>query len=543
MVSGDGRNIRENSGLRGLENARDLVAEAQKGKLTRRELIQRAALLGLSGPTIGALLAAAPRAAKAAKGGMVQVALGAGTLKENLDPATAAGTTNNFSIAQVTESLLELDPDTWEPSPGLAERWETNDDASEWTLFLREAEWHDGKPLTAKDAAYSIGRHLSKEGGSSLHSNYAPFLDAGGVQVVDERTLKLKLKQPNSFLYLVLGAHRAQIVQDGTSDFGSLVGTGAFRLKSFAPGQSFELDRNPGYWQADRPFLDGVRGIAIPEVAGQVRSVVSSGSHIATDVDFTGAQEAERRDDLEMIYKKSEQILPIVLDVREAPFNDKRVRDALKLAVDRQRIVDIAFHGLGETGNDFPAPPSDTAFYPADLPPPEQNLEDARKLLADAGHSGGLDLTLFASQAGAAMIDEAVVFAESVAGAGFRVEVSQAPSETYWDQVWLTKPMYVSNWNRRHPWQFLSELFRTDAPWNESKIKVAQIDTLLNEAARTPDFQGQREIIGQALALVRDEAGWIVPGWVHQLFLKKTNLQGVKFRVLSGLDLRGASLV
>ena len=519
---------------------RDLVSQTHT--LSRRDFLHRASLFGLSSAAVGTLLAAAPTPATAAKGGMVQVALGAGTLKENLDPATAAGTTNNFTIGQVSETLLNLDPDTWEPGPGLAESWETNADASEWILSLRDAEWHDGKPLTAMDAAYSLRRHLDKDGGSSLYSNFAPFLAPDGVEVADARTLKLKLMQPNSFLYLALGAHRAQLIQDGTTGFEALVGTGPFRVKSYKPGQSFELDRNPGYWQSDRPHLDGVRGVAIPEVAGQVRSVVSGPSHIATDVDFTGAKEADRRDDLEVIFKKSEQILPIVLDVTQAPFDDRRVRDAVKLAIDRQAIVDVAFHGLGETGNDFPAPPSDTAFYPSDMPPPQQRHEEARRLLAEAGYPDGIDLSLNASQAGAAMMDEAIVFAESVAGAGIRVEVKQVPSETYWDQIWLTKPMYVSNWNRRHPWQFLSELFRTDAKWNESKAKVPEIDGLLDEAARTPEFDRQRRLIARALKLVRDESGWIVPGWVHQLFLKKTELKGIRFGVLARLDLRDATL-
>jgi peptide/nickel transport system substrate-binding protein len=541
-----------------------LVSDVRAGRLTRRQLVQHATVLGLSLPAIGALLAAcggddeeaaAPPAATgageeattattaAARGGVAQIALGAGTLKENLDPAIAAGTTNNFAIGQVSELLLELDPDTWEPSAGLAETWETNADASEWTLVLREAEWHDGKPLTAQDAAYSLARHLDEATGSALFSNFSPFLDPDGIEAVDDRTLRLRLKQPNSFFYLALGIHRAQIVQDGTTDFEALVGTGPFRVQSFTPGQSFELDRNPGYWQPDVPFLDGVRGVAIPEVAGQVRSVVSGESHIATDVDFTASEEAERSGgDLEVIFKKSEQILPIVLDVTKEPFGNRQVRDALKLAIGRQQVVDVAFHGLGETGNDFPAPPSDTAFFPPDLPPPEQNAEEARRLLAEGGYPDGLELTLLASQAGAAMMDEAVVLADSVAGSGFRIKVEQVPAETYWDQIWLTRPMYVSNWNRRHPWQFLSELFRTDAPWNESKISIPQIDELLNEAARTPEFDQQREIIWQALTLVRDDAGWIVPGWVHQLFLKKAELGGIGFRVLAGLDLRQATL-
>jgi peptide/nickel transport system substrate-binding protein len=102
--------------------------------------------------------------------------------------------------------------------------------------------------------------------------------------------------------------------------------------------------------------------------------------------------------------------------------------------------------------------------------------------------------------------------------------------------------MYAGNWNRRHPWQFLSELFRTDAPWNESKIDVPRIDELLNEAARTPEVEQQKELLWEALELVRDEAGWIVPGWVHQLFLAKKSLQGVKLGALASLDLSEATL-
>ena len=509
---------------------------------TRREVLTGAAALGIVAPAVGIAVGGAfPNAAHAADN-VLQIAVGAGSLKENLDPAIAAGSTNNLAIGQVSETLLELDPDSWEPGPGLAESWEVSKDSTQWTFSLREAEWHDGKPLTARDAAYTIKRHLDKETGSALHSNYSPFLDSDGVEVLDERTLRLNLSQPNSFLYLPIGMHRAQIVQEGTTDFENLIGTGPFRVKAFTAGQSFELDRNPGYWQQGRPYIDGVRGISIPEISGQVRSVLSGASQIATNVDFTAAQEAQNRDDVDVIFKKSEQILPIVLDVTKEPFNNKGVRDALKLAVNRQHVVNVAFQGLGEPGNDFPAPPSDTAFYPPNLPVPSQNLDEARRILAEAGYPDGIELTLFASQAGVAMIDEATLFAESVAGAGIKVNVEQVPSETYWDKIWLTKPMYVSHWNRRHPWQFLSELFRTDAPWNESNIVDPRIDELLTEAARVPGFADQQRLIHKALTIVRDDAGWIIPGWVHQVFLKQTGVNGIRFRVLANLDLREAKM-
>jgi peptide/nickel transport system substrate-binding protein len=523
------------------------VSQPESG-MTRRELAHRAAAIGLSAPALAGLISAcsddepASKGGAGKRGGVVQIALGGGTLQETLDPAVAAGTVNNVAIGQIADTLLELDPKTWEPRPALAESWETNGDASEWTLHLRDGvEWHDGKPLTSSDVVYSLRRHLDEKVGSSLLTNYEPFVDQDGIQAVDKRTVQLTLKRPNAFFYLALGMHRSQVIQEGTTKFDTLVGTGPFRVKSFNPGRSFQADRNPGYWRNGLPLLDEVRGVAIPEVAGQVRSVVSGESHIATDIDFAGAQEAERRDDLDVIFVKGEQNLPIILDVRKEPFSDKRVRDALKLAVDRQRVVDVAFHGNGEVGNDFPAPPSD-GLYPPDLPPPEADPDEARRLLAEAGYPNGIDLTLNASEAGAAMIDEAVVFAESVRDAGIRVQVERVPADTYWDRIWLVKPMYVSNWNRRHPWQFLSELFRTNAEWNESKIDVPQIDELLNEAARTTAPQEQKRLIWDALELVRDEAGWIVPGWVHQIFLAKQGLEGVKLGALASLDLSEASL-
>ena len=133
------------------------------------------------------------------------------------------------------------------------------------------------------------------------------------------------------------------------------------------------------------------------------------------------------------------------------------------------------------------------------------------------------------------MVDLAVAFQQVVEPAGIRVKINQGSPDTYWDQVWLVKPMYVSYYTRRHPNEILSVTYASNAPWNECKLKNQELDDLLSEGLKTTDREAQQQIYQDALRQVNDKHGTSIPAFVSKLWIKKTNVQGEELELSRGM--------
>jgi peptide/nickel transport system substrate-binding protein len=437
---------------------------------------------------------------------------------------------------------LTYQDDQWNVHPVLAESWEPNDDVTEWTFNLRQGvKWHDGKPFTSADAAYSISRQLEEDLGSGIYGRLSESLEKDGISTPDDGTLVLKLKRPDSLLPLTLSARQGRIIQDGTTDFSKGIGTGPFKLKSFQPAKSWEVERNAEYWDADNVHLDGIRGVIITEQSTKVQSVLSGQSHLSDNIDFSAAATVKGNANASLMEYKNATYLLVAMDMTKAPFDDPKVVEAVKLAVDRQRIVDAAYQGYGAVTSDVPVP-ADDPYFPDEVGERPQDVEQAKQLLADAGYPNGIDLELVTSQAYGAMVDLAVAFAQVVEAAGIRVNIKQWPADTFWDQVWLVKPMYTSYYTRRHPNEALSITYTTTAPWNESKLESKELDDLVAQGLATADEEEQTQLYQDALTIVANEAGTAIPAFINRLHVAKKNVQGVQLGLQTSMIVKNAHL-
>ena len=518
-------------------------------ELTRRQLLKGAAgiaagasVLGLAGcggdegTGVGTDGATGTTAVK--RGGIMQVSFSDSSTDESLDPAISELNNDSFYTGQIYEGLTVADTE-WGVHPVLAEEWESNEDATEWTFTLRQGvTFHDGTPFTAQDAAYSIGRLLDEDVASPLFSRLEPSLDPDGISASDDATLVLTLKRPDSLIPLALSARHAMIVKDGTADFSvaNAIGTGPFKVKSFRPGQSWEVERNTSYWEQGLPYLDGIRGVVIGEQSTKVQSVVSGEAHIADPINYSAASTVTGN--AELLEFSGATYLLVAMDQTKEPFNDERVVDAIKMAVDREQMLNAVFQGYGDVTADVPVPPDDF-FYPTDLST-EQDIEGAKALLAEAGYPDGIDVELNTSDSYGGMVDLAVAFQQVVEPAGIRVKINQGSPDTYWDQVWLVKPMYVSYYTRRHPNEILSVTYASNAPWNECKLKNPELDDLLSEGLRTTDRDAQQQIYQDALRQVNDKHGTSIPAFVSKLWVKKNNVRGEELELSRGMIMKRA---
>ena len=396
------------------------------------------------------------------------------------------------------------------PEPALAESWETSDDGLTWTFNLRSGvTWHDGSEFTADDVAYTFNRLIDPDVASPLAAALG-ILDS--VEAVDPSTAQFNLNSPNGDLIIVLGSPQARVVPNGRSqdDLRSdPIGTGPFTFVEHVPGDHTTFAANPDYW-GEGPFVDEVRFLAMPESTTQVAAIGGEQVDILWQVGTENLPALEGTDGVVIDSIASGAYQTIAMQSDKAPFDDARVRQALKMTVDRAGVQAIVLEGLGGLGNDHPVPDFN-AFYNDDIPLRQPDIDGAKALLAEAGYPDGVDLTLTTSEVRAGMVPFATALQEMARPAGFNIELELAPPDTYWSEVWLNRPFFASNWGMRPSLdETFSIQFTSDAKWNEGNFGTDEIDAAVaaGRASSDPDERkSQYAVVQQGL---HDEGGVII---------------------------------
>lgn len=493
---------------------------------SRRVALQHAAAVTAALSAGGALspVAQATRRRVSAKKKVVTVAFSDGSLRDSLDPAIVNNTLTAAVGTAIYEPLIALDAN-FQPVPALAESFRHNKALTEWTFQLRKARWGDGRPVTAKDAVYSLQRLLDQKLGSVLYSALRPFLTPQRIRALDSRTIRLSLTAPNAFLADALADRHACIVPNHTVKFTG-IGSGAFRAKSFKAGQGFELERNPYYWDQDLPLVDSIRGILIPDQASKLQAVLHGSADIGDAIEYSSLAAIRGRRSVKPVRVKNMISYRILFNPYVAPYTDNRVRQALKLAANREQIVQLVFQGFGSVSYDTPIPASDPTF-PKNLII-KQNIARAKELLADAGHRNGIEGEIWTSQAFAGMVDLAVVYAKQAAAAGIRLDVKQATPDTYWDQ-YGDKPAAISYWSTRPPYPSLALEFLGPRTNNESKFENPRFDEVLKQLPSIADPKKRLALFREANTILATTSGTILPAFGDFVWVTKANIEGLSF--------------
>ena len=521
--------------------------------VNRRQFLKgvgKVSALGLTALSIPEFLAACANSSQSSsvgtnqspkRGGTLLIGIASGGPTDTVDPPRSISVAEIVLTFNVFDRLVYQKRD-WSLQPMLAEKWVSNSDGTKWTFNLRQGvQFHDGSPFGAQDVAWTLMRILDPKTGASLQGRLSSSLDPGGIQVVDDHTLVLNLKRPDTVLPIPLGDRSAGIVKRGVIPTPqSAIGTGPFTLSSFVAGQSWEIKRNPNYWQKGVPYLDVVREVGIPEQSSKLAAVQSGSVSLTDAIDFS-AVSVLKSNGLQVIKQDSATYFDIAMDETQAPFTDLRVVQAVKLAIDRNKMNLDVFQSLGALTVDNPEPP-DSPYYPPSLKVPSQDINQAKALLAAAGHPNGIDLELFTSDKNAGQVNVAVACADMLSAAGIRAKVNNWPIATYNSQIWLHKPMTVNNWLRRFPTDAMSLIYASTGVWNESKLKNTQLDNLVAQALGTADLAMQTKFIQQALLLVSENAGTAIPVYLPKVFGAAKNVNGVATSLTGTFDLRSAWL-
>lgn len=459
-------------------------------------------------------------AATAASGssGAVTVKIGIGDPcgeANTLDPSNQPGAECSVWMNLVYNRLLDKDSD-FQVHPELAESVDHNADGTEWTFHLRkDVKFSDGKPFTAKDVVFSFKRLLDPATKSEAAAQLA-FLDPAGITAKDDYTVIFKTPKPVAELPGLITIKNTWIVQDGASDADIKtkgIGTGPFVAVDFQPKQAPHVFvKNANYWEKGLPKADRLEVYTIAEGTTASAALQSGQIDVLQQVDFPSIPAVKNDANIKLVTSGPSTSLILVMWVDTPPFDDIRVRTALKKLVDRQQIVDTAWLGYGVIGDDNPIPPNSPFAWRKEVPP--RDVEGAKKLLAEAGYGPDkpLKLDLYTTDNLPGQVAIAQVFKENAADAGVQVNVITGPASEYWDNVWLKQPFVVSAHVARPPGEAIGLSFRSNSNYPETHWFKPEFDALLDKANTTVNDAERLKLYQQLEQIITEQGGDIFEG-------------------------------
>lgn len=496
----------------------------RRATVSRRGLLIGAAgvaALGACGPAPAG--DAVPAAGPPRPGGRLRVALaGNSPTADDLDPHVAGSAAGGALGRNVWDRLVSYDNDLT-LRYRLAESLQPNADGTEWRITLRPGVlFSDGTPLTSRDVMWSVRRMLDPAKPSSADLS---MVDIDRTEAEDDRTVLLALRRPLADLGSVLAGSYVFVVKDGTDTFDAStlpVGTGPFALRSWSPGDRSLLVRNPHYWEAGLPHLDEVEIVQIAEPEARVNAFLSGEVDMIDQVPAVRAQTLRQDPGVALVMPEFGTMAALQMRADVAPFDDVRVRQAMRLAVDRQAMIDTAYLGFAEIGNDLYG--LGAPFYAADLPQRGYDPERARALLREAGHDG-LTVTLTTADSSPGQLDSATLFVEQAKAAGITVVLETVPADNYAAQVSGRLPLTHNNWWNYSLDYYYGQTTTSDAPGGTG-WRRPEWDARFAEARGTLDVDERGRLFADLQRELYEEGNLIVHSFVKQPAAVRSTVQG-----------------
>lgn len=528
--------------LGGRVDNNDIIEQNAGADLTRRHFIQGAgAFAAFAGVlSIGSLEAlAAPMAPK--RGGTFRLGLVGGS-NDILDAQYILAIADQARLVAGFEGLLNYD-DKFAPTnkDSIAEEV-TAKNASKYVVRLKDGvEFHNGKTVTAEDIIYSFQRASDPAlpGTKSLRV----FLNSNSFRKIDKRTVEFNLLTPNVDFRTGLCSYGLTVVPVGYTRGGTQIGTGPFKLKSFTPGRESVHTRFANYWDTGKPYFDEVRIISFADKTPLISALQAGQIDAAIDAPVALIPTLRANKKLKINETAVGGIRPIAMEIDTAPFNDVRVRQALKLLVDRKKLVKQVLSGHGTIANDDYSP-LDMNYNANNFPQRVQDIPTALGLLKKAGYSKAnpLSFDLPAPDDTDPLPSLVKAFAEQVNSAsGGVVKVNPVVQDggTFWNKTYMNAPIFTTYWN---PKPYFAQVAGMIDTYPETHFPAAgsNFRDIYKQAVGTLNPTKRRALVAKLQKEEFEQGGYIIPFFTNTVDAYNKKLQGVVQRKASqNLDTYG----
>ena len=521
-------------------------------EISRREFLRFSTLLGLSlagaqalsacsGPvekqpdaTMSAPVASIPAMPQITRGGILTAA----SRIERVDhPARFSLVSQSHPWRHIFDYLTYTDPHGI-THPYLLETWNASNDLLTWTLRLKKGiHFNNGQPLTAEDVLFSFGQWLDPDIGSPLRSTLS-YLSADGLEKVDDYTIRCNLSSPTIFLPEHLFHFAACVLpRDFAGDATRQpVGSGAFTLEEYLPGERCRLKARSDYWRmgadgAPLPYLDEIVMVQLGEDRSAEVSALRSGQ-IDAIIEPTVSIWESLKDDPETAIISTPTAATRVLRLRvdQEPWNNNLVRQALKHCHDRQKIMSLALLNQGTIGNDSHVAPIQPEYMPVE--PYPFDPEKSRSLLREAGYQDGLTVELSVASDWPESMAYAQTLKNDATAGGFTINLKPMPARQYWES-WTEFNMGITWWvHRPLAPMLLAQAYTRDqagnpVSWNETRWQDDEFEQLLAITEGQLDLRDRRQTIGKIEEIMKVRGPVCIPFFLNVWKIHKNTVHGV----------------
>jgi peptide/nickel transport system substrate-binding protein len=486
------------------------------------------------------------------------------------DPQVSSATAIWRVDEHMFDTLTRVAPDL-SVVPSLAETWDISDDGTVYTFHLRKGvTFHDGTALTANDVAFTYTRLLDPVTASTSSSDllsvkgasaFATSMTAGdgtptpadtsgydaakaalGIKVVDDTTLEITLESPDaSFLsnlsFASTVVYSQAFVEANNNDVTQVVnGTGAFKLDEYIPNTSIKVSRFEGYWDAPRPYLDGIEFTIAADDTARTGLIVQGGADFIQYTPLRDVDTLMKNADLKMTGSSNTNIRFLGFNLTREPFNKLEVRQAISKVVDRNPMIESCVFGHG-TAVATVFPPDYWAALQVE--PEPADVDGAKALMATAGYADGFKTTITSWSEYSFLSNAAIVLQEQLKQIGIEAEMVLLDAATMLATVYGQKDYDLavtgtSGYTDAH--NVMVENFLSGSGGNFVGYSNPQVDDLIDQGKSETDQEKRIPIYQQIQTILLQDLPWVNFFVANQFETMKKSLYGYQ-HIPTGSDI------
>jgi peptide/nickel transport system substrate-binding protein len=509
-----------------------LCTQVKTGEINRRQFLRTATLLGITAASassfIGSALLAGPADAAEAtprQGGSLRFAC---AIQEIQDPMLITWVEASDLLRNSLEYLTWVDANNI-TTPYLLESWKPSDDLKQWDFTLRNGiKWSNGDDFTAEDVEQNFKRWIAAE---SKSVNRTAFQDIAAFEKTGTHQFRLTLKRPILAIPEMLNATTCAIAhrsfKTGDDWAKNPIGTGPFKLSSFAVNKEAVFTRRTDYW-GRAAYLDELRYMDMgTDISTHLAALQAGQVDVLYRVTVAELELAKRLPNAQLLSCDSARTVVMRMSCDQKPFDDVRIRRAVALCANNEQMLKVAYRGMGTVGEDHHVAPSHPEYFP--LPKRPRDVARAKGLLAEAGFPNGIDLEMFIGNTdGRYEQDCAQILQQNCAEAGIRIKLQVIPATQYWP-IWDKAPFSLTYWAHRPLGVMSLELaYRTGSVWNESHYSDPAFDAALDKAMGIVDPKQRAIAMEDVERILQDACVMVQPFWANAFTAVAKKVQGFK---------------